>query len=115
MYGLLKKFGTWGELHEESELLALEAERLRGIDSNQSIVLYAQAAVKEEEVLDHIPREGSTQQFYEAVVVSAAALYFKGGDYAGSQRIIGNHSPNLRLPYFKKGLEEVVEALMKMN
>ena len=75
MNGFLKKYERWGELHEESELLAIEATNLRLTDPGRARQLYAQAAAKEEEALRYIPfGKGRLQEFYEMLVVSAAAL-----------------------------------------
>jgi hypothetical protein len=115
MNGLLKKYGKWGELHEESEVLAMRATYLKSVDPTKARELYLQAGAIEEKVLDHIPRGRDTQRTYEAFVVSAAALYFKGGDYASSSRVIEVHSKKLQLPYYQAILEEIVEDLMKIN
>ena len=114
MYGRLKQFGKWGELHEESELIVLEAERLRRTDPKGARKISLEAARIEEECLGYIPWEKPVEM-YEAIVVSAAVLYFKGGDYAGTQKVLDNYSEKVTNPYPKMRLNEVVEALMKMN
>lgn len=116
MNGRLKKYGRWGELHEESELLAMEADRLRGSNSRRAIEVYLQAAKKEEECLGHIrwdaPNAGSRQQeLYQSFVASAAALYFKGSDYTGAQRVIDIYSKQVTYSHPKMRLDEVIEAL----
>ena len=114
MYGRLKKFGKWGELHEESELLAMDAERLRRTSPSRAREVSLQAAKIEEECLGHIPWERPVE-VYEAIVVSAAVLYFKGGDYTSAQRVLDNYSEKVTMPHPKMRLDEVVEALTKMN
>ena len=114
MYDRLKKFGKWGELHEESELLAMDAERLRRTNPSKAREVSLKAAKIEEESLGHIPWEKPVEM-YEAIVVSAAVLYFKGGDYTGAQRVLDNYSEKVTMPHPKMRLEEVVEALTKMN
>ncbi|MBS3167915.1 hypothetical protein J4216_02230 [Candidatus Woesearchaeota archaeon] len=116
MYGKLKKLGRWGELHEESEELAIRATALRITDPERARELYLEAAVKEEEVLGCFSREEKgAQKWYESFVVSAAALYFKGEDYEGSRRIIEEHSKDLKIEYYRERLEEVVDALAEIN
>ena len=114
MYGRLKPFGKWGELHEESELLAMEAERLRRTDPQMAREISLEAARIEEECLGYIPWEKPVEM-YEAIVVGAAVLYFKGGDYVGTQRVLDNYSEKVTNPHPKMRLDEVVEALMKIN
>lgn len=115
MHGRLKRFGRWGELHEESELLAIEAESLLGCDPNRARELYAQAAVIEEHVLSLFPDNQKHVEFYEALIVSAAALHFKGGDHTGSQRVIDEYGHQLQGDYHKARLGEVIEALRKIH
>lgn len=114
MYGRLKQLGKWGELHEESELLAMEAERLRGTDPTRAREVSLEAAKKEEECLGYIPWDKPVEM-YESFVVGAAVLYFKGGDYAGVQRVLDNYSEKVTMPHQMMRLDEVVEALMMIN
>ena len=114
MYDRLKKFGRWGELHEESEVLAMEAESLRGTNLAKAREVSLEAAKKEEECLGHIPWDKPVEM-YESFVVGAAVLYFKGGDYAGVQRVLDNYSKKVTMPHPRMRLDEVVEALMKVN
>ena len=114
MYDRLKKFGRWGELHEESEVLAMEAASLRGVDPERAREVSIRAAKIEEECLKYIPWEKSIE-LQEAIVASAAALYFKGRDYESAQRVIDSYSEKVTLPFPKMRLDEVVEALGKIN
>ena len=115
MHGRLNKYGKWGELHEESELLAMDAEVKRvynRLEEARNISL--RAAVVEEECLTHIPWEKPVE-LYEAIVVSAAVLYFKGGDYESAQRVVNDYSGKVTSPHPKMRLDEVIEALAKIN
>lgn len=116
MLGYLKQFGTWGELHEASEAFALEAEALKmqGRDE-EARERYAQAAAKEEEVLSAIPREGKMQKWYDRFVVSAAALYYKAGDFTAAGRIVDEHGKQVQDTHAQVRLEEVVEALRNIQ
>ena len=55
MNGHLKKYGRWGELVEESEILTMKAESLQHSDTKSSRKLHGQAAVLYEEALRLIP------------------------------------------------------------
>ncbi|MBI2665677.1 hypothetical protein HYX12_03595 [Candidatus Woesearchaeota archaeon] len=112
MHGQLNKLGKWGELHEESELLAIEAEKIK--DPSQSRETYRRAAEREEQCLEHVPWQKPIE-FYEHLVVSAAALYFKGGDYRNAQRIIDTYQEKVTAQFPKMRLDEVVEALSRIN
>lgn len=114
MYGRLKEYGRWGELHEESEILAMEAQRLRGTNPAKARDVSLEAAKKEEECLGHIPWDEPVEM-YESFVVSAAVLYFKSGDYTSTQRVLDNYSEKVISPNPKMRLDEVVEALIKIN
>jgi hypothetical protein len=54
-------------------------------------------------------------RMYEAFVVSAAALYYKAGDFDGSIRIIERYGVNLQRQYYKMRLEEIIRALIQTN
>lgn len=114
MYGGLKKYGKWGELHEKAELLAIEAERLIRNNPSSARDVSLQAAKIEEECLGYIPWENPLE-LYESIVVSAAVLYFKGGDHIGTKRILDDYSEKVKSPHPKMRLNEVVEALTTRN
>jgi len=117
MYGRLKRYGRWGELREEAELLAMKADSLVRIDPAQSRELYQQAAVKEEEALAFPPSpdKPGLQLVYQACLAGAAALYYKAGDYVSARRIIAEHGDKIEDGHCKGRLEEVVAALDEQN
>ncbi len=111
MFGHLKKYGRWGELHEKCELLDMEAERLQDTDASRCRELYAQAAALEEEAVSLIPNEKFVFEPYGAFIVSAAVLYYKAGDFASARKIIAEHRHKLKAEYNIARLEEIVDAL----
>ncbi|MDP3728551.1 MAG: hypothetical protein Q8R18_03810 [bacterium] len=109
MYGRLRRYGLWGELHEESELFAIEAKQLTNTNPKQSKELYAQAARKEEETINLI--FPTMPIICESFIISTAALYFKAGDSAESRRIIAEHKDKIKSHYYITLLEEMVNRL----
>ena len=111
MFGRLKKYGKWGELAEESELLAIEAEGLQDKDASRCRELYLQAARLEEEVVGLIPEEKFVFEVYGSFIVSAVVLYYKAGNFIGARRIITEHRNKIQDSYNLTKLEEIIGAL----
>ena len=112
MFGRLK--GTeWGRIHEESEVLAMQAEELQFSDPAMSRTLYHEAAIKEEEALQLVPQD--KQRTYEIVVYSTAVLYYKSADFINARRICKEHRNKLVDEHCLHRLEEVVLALDNQN
>ena len=114
MFGRLAKVGEWGKVHEESENLAMQAEQLVKSDIERAKELYYRAAVKEERSVDLLLSEDKPRT-YQIFAVSAAALYFKAGDFVNSRRIVEVHKDNLTENYYQARMQEVLDALDGLN
>ncbi len=108
MFGRLKHYGRWGELYEESELLAMEAERLQNIDPSLCRKLNERAAVLNEEALRLIPSEKFVFEPFAAFIVGAIVLYYKAGNFSAARRVIGEYGNKVESEYLNRKLEEIV-------
>src|SRR3989344_7373035 len=118
MNGILERaYGLWGKLHEESELLAMQAGHLRDSGEVQAKIVYAQAAKKEEEAIRSVPPSitGQVREFYEMMVVSAAALYFKAGKLEESRRIVREFGQIFQFDYPKSNENSPLEAILGLK
>jgi len=111
MNGHLKKYGRWGELVEESEILAMRAESLQDSDTRSSRELHGQAAALVEEALPLIPNEKFIFEPYAAFIVSAIVLYYKAGNFVAAKRVIGEYGNKVENDYHIGKLEEIVVLL----
>ena len=111
MNGHLKKYGRWGELVEESEILTMKAESLQHSDTKSSRKLHGQAAVLYEEALRLIPPEKFVFEVYGSFIVTATILYYKAGDFVSAKRLITQYSTKIESAYLKGRLEEIVVLL----
>src|SRR3989344_226193 len=115
MFGQLKSQGLWGKNHEESEDLALRAERELHTNPRAARELYAQAAEKEKTALAAYPPERRHIEFYQALIVSAAALAVKGQDLPLALSVITTYGSHVRSDYYQRRLQEVMDALPKIS
>lgn len=112
MFGRLQG-SAWGRLHEESELLAIMAQALQNSHPTKAREFYSAAAKKEEEALQHIPKD--LQKTYEIMAYSTAVLYYKGADFINARRVAEGYRNTLVDPFSISRLEEVLEALDAQN
>src|SRR3989338_2105836 len=115
MNGHLKKYGRWGELVEESEILTMKAESLQHSDTKSSRKLHGQAAVLYEEALRLIPPKKFIFEPYAAFIVSAIVLYYKAGNFVAAKRVIGEYGNKVENDYHIGKLEEIGGTIRETN
>lgn len=77
---------SWLQWHEMSEQLASDAEQLRGVKPRTARALYASAAIAERQALGETSADQARTR--AATVVSAAALWYKAGDYGQAEALV---------------------------
>jgi hypothetical protein len=102
---------TWLESHSISERLAGEAENLlRAGDELAAKRLFAEAAAQEEAAL--LQLESSKVRTWGITAVSAAALWFKAGDFRSAEKVSYAALSNDELPRFAgDNLELILQSI----
>jgi hypothetical protein len=102
---------TWTELHEQSERLAIEAERaLKTRNTATALVLYKQAADCERRALGLVDPSKSRTRGITAV--SAVALFFKAREYIQAEQLAYSLLADGTIPSFARiELRDLVQAV----
>jgi hypothetical protein len=101
---------TWLTFHQQSETFAHQAhEALRAGDLPAAKRLFSRAAELERQALESLPTDKAKTRGITAV--SAAALFYKAGDFESSCQLAYAQLGGNNLPSFARGqLEELVQA-----
>jgi hypothetical protein len=103
---------TWSEFHSESERIAAAAHvELRRGRSVAAQSLFAKAAEAETKALSALDKD--KPRTYAITVVSAAALWFKAGDYSKAELLARNAIDSESLPGF--AVEQLKDLLRSIQ
>jgi hypothetical protein len=102
---------SWAELHRSSEAAAIEAERaLRGGNTSQATLLYAQAAAFEQQALTAVdPTKARTRGI---TAVSTVSLWYKALAYDRAEQLAHATLADPSIPQFARlDLRNLVQAI----